>query len=88
MIPFACSSPTWENGSMNTTKEPQTAKRKQAFAMAAQLNYTREERLELAEMLLKRDCVSWESLSEPEISRLVDAMEGFALIHYQITQRT
>lgn len=72
---------------MPTTKEPQTVKRKQAFAMAKELRYTREERLELAEMLLKRDCASWESLSEADIARLVDAMEGFALIHHQISQR-
>ena len=72
---------------MTTTKEPQTVQRKRAFAMARELKYTRDERLELAEMLLKRDCASWETLSEAEICRLVDAMEGFALIHHQISQR-
>lgn len=73
--------------SSRTNTEPQTVKRIQAYALATECGLTRQDRIDLAEMLLKRDCVSWKSLSENEIGRLVDAMQGFAYVHFLLTQR-
>lgn len=62
-------------------------RRKRAFALADALHLTREERHELAEMLLKRDVASWGSLSNAEMGRMVDALEGYALTHALMLQR-
>lgn len=43
---------------------------------------TREDRLELAEILLRRDVRSWKDLDENQLVRLLDALEGFALINH------
>lgn len=56
------------------------ARRKKAFALADALGLTRDERIDLAETLLWRDLESWQHLSDEEVSRLLDAMEGGLLI--------
>lgn len=52
------------------------------YALCAERDLTRDERHELAEMLLKRDVVSYASLTASEIDRLVDALNGY---HYVLT---
>lgn len=51
-----------------------------AMSYARRYNLTREDRLQLAEVLLWRDVASWKTLSEPELCRVLDALEGYALI--------
>jgi hypothetical protein len=59
------------------TNPERTAK---AFALAKEIGLTRDERIELAEIILWRDCESWKHLSDPQIKRLLDAMEGYITI--------
>lgn len=47
---------------------------------ARRYNMSREDRLEFAEILLRRDVTSWKNLDEAQFCRLLDAMEGYALI--------
>jgi hypothetical protein len=54
---------------------------------AAELGFTREMRLELAEYLLRRDIASWTQLTEEQICRLLDAFEGHHLIETLLAQR-
>lgn len=51
-----------------------------AMGYARRYNLTREDRLQLAEVLLWRDVHSWKTLNEPELCRVLDALEGYALI--------
>lgn len=54
---------------------------------AKQCGLSREERLELAEVILRRDVTTWRGLTLREAQRLMDAMEGFGYIaHLQIEQ--
>lgn len=55
--------------------------------LAKQLGLTREERLQLTEVLLWRDVPSWGSLSDAEVQRVLDAIEGYALISHALSER-
>ncbi len=57
-----------------------TAKRRKAMLYASNYGLNREDRLSLSEMILRRDVDSWKSLTEPELIRVLDALEGFGLI--------
>jgi hypothetical protein len=59
--------------------------RRKAYALAKQLRLDRDDRIEFARMLLWRDLDSWKDLTLPEILRLLDALEGYPLIHYIVT---
>lgn len=67
--------------------EPQTSKRRQCYAIAQQLGLTREERHELAEMLLKVDLNSWNGLSDSQMERIADALIGAELVIELFRQR-
>ena len=54
---------------------------------ADDFGFDRDERIALAEFLLRRDITSWTQLTEPEICRLLDAFEGASLIANLINQR-
>lgn len=62
-------------------------KRRKAHMLAKELGFTREERLQLAEYLLRRDVRSWKQLDEAQYDRLLDAFEGFGLIGAIVDQR-
>lgn len=49
---------------------------KRAMALAGKFELTRDDRIDLAEMLLKRDIDSWARLTESELVRLIDALQG------------
>lgn len=54
---------------------------------AAQCALSRQDRIDLAEVILRRDVTTWSSLTVGEARRLIDAMEGFAYIaHLQAEQ--
>lgn len=57
------------------------------MARASELKLTRDERLELAEYLLRRDISSWKDLSDEQVLRLLDAFTGFELLLELIHQR-
>lgn len=56
------------------------ARRKKAFALADELGLTRADRIELAQTLLWRDLDSWQRLTDEQVSRLLDALEGYRLV--------
>jgi hypothetical protein len=64
------------------------ARRRKAYMVAHDLGLTRDERLELASYILRRDITTWKGLDDFQISRLLDAMEGAELIRHLIELRT
>lgn len=69
------------------TTEVQTSKRRQCYAIAAELGLTREERHEFAEMFLKRDLTSWNQLSDAQMDRLADGLVGAEFVIELFRQR-
>jgi len=65
----------------------QSDRRRRLFVWASELGFTRDERLALAEYLLRRDIQSWDDLSEEQVCRLLDACEGHSLIEELLNQR-
>ena len=65
----------------------QSVRRRRLFVWVRELNFTRDERLALAEYLLRRDIKSWDDLSEEQVCRLLDAFEGHSLIEELLSQR-
>lgn len=58
------------------------ARRKKAFALADELGLSRSDRIELAQTLLWRDLDTWQHLTDEQVSRLLDALEGFILVSH------
>lgn len=66
---------------------PTRAMMKRLHALARQCALDRDDRLELTEVLLRRDCSTWNDLTADEARSLGFAMEGFAYIcHLQARQ--
>lgn len=55
------------------------------MATADEYGFTRQDRLDLAEYLLRRDVRSWKDLTEGQLSRILDAMDGYHLITELVT---
>jgi len=53
------------------------SRRRKLFVLADEIGLTRDERIELARVMLWRDIVSWKSLSDSQVDRMLDALEGF-----------
>jgi len=60
--------------------KPTTAMMRRLMALARQCGLGRDDRLELAEVLLRRDVATWNDLTADEARCLGFAMEGFAYI--------
>lgn len=60
--------------------EPSLPQRRRAFASADRAGLTRAERIELAEMVLKKDVTTWDALTEKDFGRLCDALDGWAFV--------
>jgi hypothetical protein len=63
------------------------ARRRKLFLLAAKFDLTRDERIELAQYLLRRDITSWKQLSDAQVCRLLDALEGTELVLQLISMR-
>lgn len=67
------------------------ARRRKVFVLCAEIFGTderaREERLELAQFLLRRDVTSYSELDDAQRSRLLDALEGWQLISALLEMR-
>lgn len=63
------------------------ARRKKLMMVARELGLTREERLQFACYLLRRDITTWSRLPDEYVLRLLDALEGFELISELARQR-
>lgn len=60
--------------------DPRVVKMRKAMKYAHDYGLSRDDRLGLAEVLLRRDVTSWTELSEDQLVRLLDALEGYALV--------
>ena len=56
------------------------ARRRKAYMVAKQIGLTDEQRMALAETILRRDITSWKQLDDDQIVRMLDALEGYELI--------
>lgn len=56
------------------------ARRRKLWVLAHEIELDRDQRLELASYLLRRDILSWKRLEPQQVSRLLDAVEGYQLI--------
>lgn len=50
--------------------------------LAREIGLTGEARIELAEMILRRDVPSWSNLRDEEVVRIADALEGYEKISH------
>ncbi|MBT8241664.1 MAG: hypothetical protein KJN63_10595 [Acidimicrobiia bacterium] len=66
---------------------PQSPRRRKLHLLATEIGMTRDERIDLACYLLRRDITTWKTLDEDQVCRLLDAIEGWALIEEMIRQR-
>lgn len=55
--------------------------------LAKEIGLTRSERMDLAEMLLRRDITSWKQLDDVQQCRILDALEGWMLIDVLLSLR-
>lgn len=72
----------------NTTTTPEESKRRKAFQLAADLGLDRDDRIELARVLLWRDITSWGQLSDSQVARILDALEGFTLVAHLLSLKS
>jgi hypothetical protein len=63
------------------------AKRRKLWVLAHEIGLNRDDRLELASMILRRDILSWKHLEPEQLHRMLDALEGFQLISELKRQR-
>jgi hypothetical protein len=67
--------------------EPTDRMRKAMFALAREIELTRQDRLDLAELVLERDVETWGDLSFDEASKLLTAMNGYLWVRHLRTRR-
>lgn len=63
------------------------ARRKKLFVYADTFSLTREERIDIAEMVLRRDVNSWNSLIDDEVKKLLECFESYLLVRHLLDQR-
>jgi len=66
---------------------PTAAQQKRLLALCTQVGLDREERIAVAEALLRRDVQTYRGLSRREVERLCDALEGWHLVEELLRQR-
>lgn len=69
-------------------EDPVIQRRRKAHALAKQLGLSRDDRIELARVLLWRDIESWKQLDDAQVMRLLDAMDGYVYLTYLKTGAT
>lgn len=62
-------------------------RQRRLWGLAHSIGLTRDERLEFAEMVLKRDVTSWKTLSVDEMSKLGDYLHGYELVSALVALR-
>lgn len=63
------------------------ARRRKLFVLADHLELSKDERIELSQVILRRDIVSWKGLDEEMINRMLDALEGAEKYREIVRQR-
>jgi hypothetical protein len=64
------------------------ARRRKLFLNCDRLGLSKQERIELAQYLLRRDITSFKQLSDEQVNRLLDATEGAELVLVLLAQRS
>lgn len=81
-----------EEGMLVTTESGDTdtsaARRRKLMMVAREWGLTDEERYELSSFLLRRDVRSWKSLTDGQVSRLLDGFEVAELLMELMRQRS
>lgn len=54
--------------------------RRKMYAVARELTLSRDERIELSRLVLRREIMSWKELDPQQINRMLDALEGATAI--------
>ncbi len=67
--------------------DPRTLKLRKAMMYADSYGMTRDERISLSEIVLRRDITSWTQLSEAQLGRMLDVFEGHALVAHMLSER-
>ena len=62
-------------------------RKRKLWMLAKGLCLSKDERLELSQYLLRRDITSWEHLTDDQVVRLLDALEGYQLIRDLLAMR-
>lgn len=65
---------------MVAKRDSQSAEERKLFLLCDEIGLTRDERIELAQYLLRRDITSFSELEPHQVCRLLDACEGHQLI--------
>lgn len=60
--------------------DARTIKLRKAMHLVDLYELTRQDRIDLAQYLLRRDITSWTELDEAQLCRLLDALEGYGLV--------
>jgi hypothetical protein len=63
------------------------ARRRKMHVYSDQIGLTDEERIDFAQVFLRRDITSWSQLDDAQVGRILDALEGFLLVGELIRQR-
>lgn len=72
-----------------TVTEPDTveARRRKLHMVAKEIGLSRDDRIELSQYILRRDITSWKQLDDDQVVRMLDALEGFALVTWLLARR-
>lgn len=66
---------------MSASGVPQSPRQRKLFLLLKnEIGLTDDERIELAQFLLRRDVTSYKQLDDEQVGRLLDAAEGYQLI--------
>ena len=71
----------------NTSGGSQSPEARKLYKVAKEIGLRRDERIDFAQILLRRDITSWTQLSDIQERRLLDALEGYELISELLSQR-
>jgi len=64
-----------------------TQRRRKMFHLADMIGLTRDERIEISRVILWRNIVSWKNLDDAQVDRMLDVLEGFAVVNWTLTNR-
>lgn len=64
-----------------------TARRKKLFLYAKRIGLSRQDRIDLGEYVLRTDVSSWKDLDDEQVKRLLDALEGYLLVSYLLSEQ-
>jgi hypothetical protein len=57
------------------------------FVLADQIGLTRDERIEIARVILWRDINSWKALTADQVDRILDVLEGYVVVNWTLKNR-